>query len=62
MCSKDTEIEILRERVQEYRDLLRVAYYMMRSPVTLTKESVEKFKSKLDDHDILPSPVAEEQE
>lgn len=58
MCSKDTEIEILRERVQEYRELLSMAYYMMRSPTHVSQAALENFINKLDEHQIIQASPA----
>lgn len=52
VCTKDTEIDLLRERVKEYRELLEIGYHIMRDPAAIPTETYEKYLTKLQDHGI----------
>lgn len=46
----ETEIEVLRERLQEYRAQLEASYYVIKNP---TPEAVENYFKKLEEHGII---------
>lgn len=56
MSNEEVEIELLRERLNEYRDLLQVSYSIIfRSHEDIQKRNVirERYKSKLHEHGII---------
>jgi len=53
MCTREKELEILRERLQEYRSLLELIYNMLHDPKgPPTDEAIEKFLGRLNEYGI----------
>lgn len=52
MCSKDTEIDLLRDRVKEYRELLQVAHSIIFTGEKPTQKTLERFSERLDENGI----------
>jgi len=53
--SRESELEILRERLLEYRALLAVSYMVIRDFEEVSEEGIQKYLEKLESHGIIAS-------
>ena len=60
--SNDIEVELLRERLREYRELLQISHQIMFMPhkdIVKRKSILDKFKLKLIEHGIIEEQIDE---